>query len=220
MAHYGERNAGAVLVACVLLAPGALAQGKRAVEVHAGFGTSFGFLDVTDAIRTGFQIGVGSSARVTMQQGSSFKWLAGGGFAVPLTERLYATFDLNYNRIANPTLTATLPGRSPVSANFTVNLLDFSGGVQYHLAGTGTRLRPYVAGGLGALRTSVTGSGATLPAALTESVNDFSINGGGGIRIYAGKRWGFQPDARVVRIPDVTFGRASIAVFYEFGGGR
>lgn len=38
---------------------------------------------------------------------------------------------------------------------------------------------------------------------------------GGGLRLYLGSSWGIRPDIRVVRVPDETFFRANVGVFYQ-----
>lgn len=78
----------------------------------------------------------------------------------------------------------------PVGAHF----IDAQGGIKQTLF-TSDRVEPYALAGLGYGRFFVTGISGI-------NSNYFGINVGGGARIFAGQRWGFQPEVRYAKYFD------------------
>ncbi len=72
------------------------------------------------------------------------------------------------------------------------------------------KLTPYVLGGIGILRFSVSGPG------FDESDSDTGVNLGGGVRFQAGTNWGIRPEVKFW-IHDDTATRISVAAYYSFG---
>jgi hypothetical protein len=105
---------------------------------------------------------------------------------------------------------------SAAAATLKMDLLDINGGVQYRFPAN-SRVMPYVTGGAGIVRASVGVSGSAVPPGITVSGTDLGVNGGGGLYLFFGKRWGIRPEIKMVRIPDETFARASVGIFYQFG---
>jgi hypothetical protein len=121
---------------------------------------------------------------------------------------------------------------SPISpgGNSTFRFNDLHAGVHIRLpVFPEQRIVPYLAGGMGWLRSDLTGdlpvySGTgTVPGPLTlTSKNGFAVNGGGGVRLYltGDGRMGFRVEAKVykpVSGPTTgSFGKVSIGIFYQF----
>ena len=72
---------------------------------------------------------------------------------------------------------------------------------------------PYVAASVGAIRASgrVTAPGLSVSMSGTE----FAFGVGGGLRYYAGERWGIRPEVKIFA-SDETYVRVAIGVFYQF----
>jgi len=80
------------------------------------------------------------------------------------------------------------------------------------LVPTHSRVKPYLGAGAGVLHVSAGGLGFE-----SDSVNKFAAECGGGVRIEAGKRWGFNPEFKVIKAVDLpVFTRATFGVFYRF----
>src|SRR5215813_12982407 len=49
------------------------------------------------------------------------------------------------------------------------------------------------------------------------SVNHFTVNFGGGARIYFTPSWGLRPEFKIAHIPNETWVRTSVGLFFQFG---
>jgi hypothetical protein len=90
-------------------------------------------------------------------------------------------------------------------------IYDTHGGVHLRIPIKESRIVPYLAVGAGFVRSrlDITGKqtetfrdgskqiSAVAPS--TRNASDFAVNGGGGLRFYAGERWGFRFEAKVYR---------------------
>jgi hypothetical protein len=52
---------------------------------------------------------------------------------------------------------------------------------------------------------------------LNFSDNHFIFNVGGGARIYFTDHWGVRPEFKFVHIPNESWVRSSVGLFYQFG---
>jgi hypothetical protein len=106
-------------------------------------------------------------------------------------------------------------------------LWDFSGGVHVTLARAEWKAAPYLLGALGAGHASADGSfdvvtgGFANRLRIHASDTAFGLSGGGGLRYFAGPRWGIQPELRYTRYFFEDAGlnnlRFSMGVFFRFG---
>jgi hypothetical protein len=179
----------------------------------SGFGGASGGLPtatLTAAFAEGLRLG--GLRNITTTPGSSTKWLVGGSVGAGVGSRVLVTFDGSMNRLANPGFNATSLGR-PVSISMRVTLFEYVGGVQYFLARGG--VEPYLAAGIGVVSVNIAADSTTTGFETSSSESDATSNFGGGVRLYVGSSWGIRPDVRVVRLPDETFFRANVGVFYQ-----
>ena len=177
-----------------------------------GFGGASGGLpsdQFADAFVQGLRLAGGRN--ITSTPGSSAKWLAGGHLGAGFGSRTIVTFELVTSQISNPSFRGSILAQ-PFAASLGLRLTEYLGGVQYTLAPG--RVAPYVAAGLGIARLSATVSGS-LPGDISISQSDVATNFGGGVRLFTGSAWGVRPDFRVVRVPDETYFRTSVGVFFQ-----
>jgi opacity protein-like surface antigen len=186
------------------------AQALRGTDVTGFFGTALGFPSISQLAREE----VGSIPGITLGDGSNSKWVTGGGVAFPVVSNLYVTGELAWNRLGSMDMRSRT--NSAAAATLKMDLLDINGGVQYRFPAN-SKVMPYVTGGAGIVRASVGVSGSAVPPGITVSGTDLGVNGGGGLYLFFGKRWGIRPEIKMVRIPDETFARASVGIFYQFG---
>lgn len=107
------------------------------------------------------------------------------------------------------------------------DLWDFSGGVHVTLAKQDWKAAPYLLSALGAGHASANGSFDVVTAGVANrlrlhaSDTAFGLSGGGGLRYFAGPRWGIQPELRYTRYFFEGAGlnnlRFSVGVFVRFG---
>jgi len=179
----------------------------------SGFGGATGGLPtatLTAAFAEGLRLG--GLRNITSTPGSSTKWLVGGLVGAGIGSRVLVTFDGSMNRLANPSYNATSLGR-PVSISMRATMFEYAGGVQYFLARGG--VEPYLAAGIGVVSMNIAADSATTGLETSSSESDTTSNFGGGVRLYVGSSWGIRPEIRVVRLPDETFFRANVGVFYQ-----
>jgi hypothetical protein len=190
------------------------ASGRESVALEvSGFGGASGGLpssELAGAFAEGLRIG--GLRNIRTEPGDALKWLVGGRVGAGVGTHLLVTVDFLLNRIANPSFSGTVLGRlTNISTRMT--FLDYTGGVQYMFSTRG--VAPYLAAGFGVVRLSVSADGDLLTTALTAAESDLTTNFGGGVRLYLGPSWGLQPDFRIVTVPDETFFRTSVGVFYQ-----
>lgn len=185
--------------------------GHTVFEV-GGFGGAIGGLP-SDQFAVAFVQGlrVAGGRNITTDPGSSAKWLAGGHVGTSLGSRVFVTFDVLTSRISNPSFRGTVLVQS-FTASLGLMLTEYLGGVQY-IVRQG-RVAPYVAGGFGIARLSATVSGS-IPTDISVNENDVATNFGGGVRLFTGSAWGVRPDFRIVRVPEETYFRVGVGVFYQ-----
>jgi hypothetical protein len=178
-----------------------------------GFGGASGGLptqEFSDAFSQGLRLG--GARNISSDSGSSLKWLLGGHVAAGIGSSVFVTFDALVNRIANPSFRGTVLGQTFDITMKTV-LTEYTGGLHYVLwLG---RVSPYVAAGMGVVRLSASAEAGELPVDVSASESDFTTNFGGGLRLLGGSSWGIRPDFRIVRVPDETFFRTTVGVFYQ-----
>lgn len=75
-----------------------------------------------------------------------------------------------------------------------------------------SKITPYVLGGLGIIRTSVSVEGANDDLSDT----DTGLNLGAGVRFAVGTNWGFRPEIKFL-VKDDTSTRITVGVYYRFG---
>jgi hypothetical protein len=209
-----------IFAGCFLLIPFPLvaqsALEPRTAEITGVVGASFGLNSVSDAFRDAFAIDLPGGQTLRFDPGTNTKWNYGlsGGFTV--IPRLMVTGEILQTQIADPKLELTIP---PVTTtiNTDLSLMELTGGVQYEIPVTFTKVFPYVAGSLGWARSHIGLNASAFGLDLKNSENDFTANYGGGARVYFSPRWGFRPEFKVVHVPDETFVRATIGVFFQFG---
>src|SRR5262249_31090471 len=88
-----------------------------------------------------------------------------------------------------------------LSADVSGQVIDFNGGFHIDLTKK-SRIVPYIAAGVGAGHASVTATLHTLTSGgqvFSTNATAFEANGGFGVRLYAGKRWGIEPELKVIR---------------------
>jgi opacity protein-like surface antigen len=117
----------------------------------------------------------------------------------------------------NPTVTVNLASL-PTSLDFNASLLEATGGVHYQVPLPYAKILPFVGGGIGLARTKLAVEDSTFNILdLNFSEHHFTFNFGGGARVYFSPSWGVRPEIKLVHIPDETFFRTSVGLFYQFG---
>ena len=100
---------------------------------------------------------------------------------------------------------------------------NFGGGVQVRFL-SGKKVEPYIlAPCIGAGRLTASSSNSAYNSATT----DLYVGVGGGVRFFAGKKWGIRPEYRILGYvePGNFFGRSTsvhvvtVGLFFQFGGG-
>lgn len=125
------------------------------------------------------------------------EFVVGGGYTRTLSSHFAFDTQLDYSR--------------STEGEFTRNSYLWAAGPQF-LIPTHSKIKPYVGAGLGVLHESE--SEGILG---TDSVNKFAAECGGGIRVDFSKRWGFDPEFKVIKAADLpVFVRATFGIFYRF----
>jgi hypothetical protein len=156
----------------------------------------------------------------------------GGNYAYALNKYVMAYGEYSYFPGVSRAIAPQFQGGTQISdaGTTTFRFNDFHGGVHIRLPiFPEKRIVPYVSGGMGWLRSDLTGglpiiqgnSTTYLPFSLN-SKDGFAVNGGGGLRLYLSGdgRFGLRVEAKVYKPVDGpttgTFGKISLGVFYQF----
>jgi hypothetical protein len=184
------------------------------LDLSGSLGVSFGLNSLSDAFRREFTINLPGGS-VAFDPGSNTKLNYGAAVGYAVRNRLVAVGEVVRTRIAD---SKALVQIGPVSTSLGIHLglLEVTGGAQYELPVANGKAFPFVAGALGFARSQASASNS-LGLDLDNAATDFTVNWGGGARIYIGPRWGIRPEFKVVHVPDETFFRAGVGVFYQFG---
>ncbi len=117
----------------------------------------------------------------------------GGGLQVGLNERLLGVAEVGY-------LTVEGDNTSAVSVDLNVH---------YLFPSANSKMTPYVLGGLGILKSSVS------IGSIDVSDTDAGLNLGGGLRIEGDDNWGVRPEVKFL-LRDNTSARLSVGFYYSF----
>ncbi len=140
-----------------------------------------------------------------------------GGRAGVSTDRLVVFGELGYTRLVNFALSGT------ASDSLKSSLYDMAGGVNINLRSGRSRAVPYVVGVAGVAIVTISGTTTVGRNVVSVSANEsnFSAGGGAGLRFFAGKNWGIQPEFRFARYfasdGGISTFRVTAGVFYRFG---
>jgi hypothetical protein len=193
-------------------AGGALAQAPTAagaIEVSGVFGAAGNIPSVSGQLSAALNE---VSPGFTVSDGSEFKWYVGGTAGYAITKNLLFVFGTDYNHIGSSNITyGSGVSKTTISAGY--SLTDFTGGIHYQLPVRSSRFVPYLSAGLGGVRQGVSASSSG--TSLGGSETDFTVNAGGGLRIYLSKGWGIRPEISVVRIPGQTYFRYGAGFFWQ-----
>lgn len=127
---------------------------------------------------------------VTDNGGATF----GGGMQFGVSERLLFAAEVGY---------LTLEGDNTSGVSVDLN-------AHYLFSSNDSRVAPYLLGGLGIIRSSVSVGN------FSASNTDAGLNLGGGLRFDAGENWGVRPEIKFL-ISDNTSARFSVGFYYSFG---
>lgn len=134
------------------------------------------------------------------------KFAVGGNSYVALNQRIWVGGEITYAPLANFDLKT-----NQFNTSINAKLWDFAGNMQLNLT-TGGKVVPYLVGGLGAGRFSLSGLGEDFRK------SRFAVNAGTGFRYYAGKNWGIRPEFKFIKYTDgVSSVRFAAGLFYQFG---
>jgi hypothetical protein len=171
----------------------------------------------------------GYGGGVWVSDGGGTHGLYGGSAGVGASSRALIFFDVAYAPLGGATASFVEPGSGvAVNSSASGKLLDFSGGVKYSLTGSESgKAVPYALFATGIGRASISGTGTarqgnqTITVNLSESISNFAVHGGLGVRLYVGEKWGFQPEFRLGHYFAEGGGgkamRFTAGVFYHFG---
>jgi hypothetical protein len=149
---------------------------------------------------------VGGHAGAKWLEGTGTKFAVGGNSYVALNQRIWVGGELTYSPIADFGLST-----GDLNISVKAKLVDFSGNMQINLT-TGGKVVPYLVGGLGAGRFSLSGVGQDFRA------TRFAGNAGIGLRCYAGENWGIRPEFKLIKYKDgVSSVQFSLGLFFQFG---
>ena len=120
-------------------------------------------------------------------------------------------------RLANPSFTLR-SGTITGFASTTLSLLEVTGGVQYQIPLSSSKIAPFIGAGIGIgrLQGDISGSGIN-QVSVDVSESDLATNLRSGVRIYFSPRWGVRPEVTVVHVPEETFVRVGAGMFFQFG---
>lgn len=125
------------------------------------------------------------------------EFVVGGGYTRALSTHFAFDTQLDYSR--------------NTEGEITENSYLWAAGPQF-LIPTHSKIKPYLGAGLGVLHVSEDGGMLG-----TDSINKFAAECGGGVRVDFSKRWGFDPEFKVIKAVDLpVFVRATFGVFYRF----
>ena len=168
------------------------------------------------AFAQGFEVS-GFGAGMTMDSGIGTHGVYGGNAAFRLGDNVHLFGEVSHATL----LTENISG---VSAGGKVT--NYGGGADVSFRSPTSRVRPYVAVGLGVGHFYATGSGSANGSSVNLSLtvtNALYAEIGGGARVYLGKHWGLKPEAVYTRYNSSNSGllggtvASSNAVQYKIG---
>jgi opacity protein-like surface antigen len=187
------------------------AQARPAAEVWGHVGSVFGIPDLTSGITDSL-----TAYSVTASVGESgFKWSAGGGVGVPLSDHIAVVGEIDMNRLGGWDIDLK-SGRTTASMSVALKMLNLAGGLRYSFTTSGP-VTPFVGGGIGIARQSATVTGSSIGAAVSASNSAGLYYVGGGVTVRAGARWAVRPELRLCHIPDGNYYRATVSFVYRLG---
>lgn len=203
---------------CSLEAQNSMPQGT--IEAGASIGISSGLGSVNQFTNIPGLIGDLTSlsgGAVRFDSGSNTKWNVGvsGGYAI--RPNLMVVGELMRTRLSDSTMTFNVLS-VPTSIGFDAHLMEATGGVQYQAPFLDSKIAPFAGVQIGLAHSTFDAQNSTfnvLDLNLTD--NHFTVNFGGGARIYFTPSWGLRPEFKVAHIPNETWVRTSLGVFYRFG---
>jgi Outer membrane protein beta-barrel domain len=209
--------AAAFLSTPALEAQATMPQGSVEVSGSAGISSGLGsvdkFTDITGVIRDVARL---SGGTVFFEPGSNTKWNVGvsGGYAIQ--SNLMIVGEVIRTRLLNPTLRLSVP--LVPALGFGASLIEATAGVQYQAPLRDSKIAPFVGGGIGLARSRLSLEESTFNILdLNFSDNHFIFNVGGGAQIYFTDHWGVRPEFKFVHIPNESWVRSSVGLFYQFG---
>ena len=203
-----------------LVAPAALraqqSTPERTIEVAGSVGLTGGLGSVdrfTDIMGLTSDLTNLAGGPAQFQSDSKTKWNVGISGAYTFRPNLMATAEIVRTRLENPTLTL-----NQNLLEFNAHMLEVTGGLQYEVPLRYSKVVPFAGAGLGLARSSMSVKESTF-LALDANVSDnhFTVNFGAGARIHVSDRWGVRPELKVVHIPNETFLRTAVGLFFQFG---
>lgn len=188
------------------------------VEMILFGGSNGNFFSLSDPVVSGLRLA--GIRDITVDEGTKVKWLAGAGVGAALHKYVVLVGEFAFNHLGNSTYRVRAPG-STRQAEFGLEarLYEFTVGTHFLLPAGQSRVFPYLGVGVGGshFRLRAKASPVTFPGAPTEaSSTDLAGYGSFGLRLDLSERWGIRPEIRVVRIPDDTYYRASLGLFFRF----
>jgi hypothetical protein len=155
--------------------------------------------------------------------GVGFNPYAGGSGALRVTSHLRILAEVGYTPLSsiNGQVSSAASSITGLNVAAKTKLYDFNFGVDYGFGGSKTFV-PYIVatGGVGHLSVSATVTESGESASGTEGSDSVCVSFGGGVRMYAGRHWGFKPEFRFVRYGGNLASNAAVfsgGVFFEFG---
>jgi len=165
----------------------------------------------------------GFGGGITLDGGVGTHGVYGATAAYRLGDNVHLFGEFSYSTLASTAFSNSVSGVT-VNGNASVNLASFGGGADYSFR-SGSKIRPYALGALGAGHFYGTGSGtgsnggsANVSLTLT---NAFSGGVGAGVRFYLGEHFGLKPEVRYVRYQSSVIQANTVVytvgLFYQFG---
>jgi len=158
-----------------------------------------------------------SGGVVRFDPGSNTKWNVGvsGGYAI--RPNLMVVGEVMRTRLLNPTLNFNILS-VPTSVGFDASLIEATGGVQYQAPLRESKIAPFAGVQVGWADSRLAMQNSTFNVLdLNLSDNHFTVNFGGGARIYFTPSWGLRPEFKIAHIPNETWVRTSVGLFFQFG---
>jgi hypothetical protein len=201
-----------------LEAQGAMPQGTIEAAASAGISNGLGsvnqFTNIPGLIGDLTNL---SGGVVRFDPGSNTKWNVGvsGGYAI--RSNLMIVGEVMRTRLLNPTLSFNILS-VPTSVGFDASLIEATGGVQYQAPLRESRIAPFARVQIGLAHSKLDAQNSTFNVLdLNLSDNNFTVNFGGGARIYFTPSWGLRPEIKIAHIPNETWVRTSLGLFFQFG---
>jgi hypothetical protein len=203
---------------CSLAAQNSMPQGTieaaASVGITNGLGSVNQFTNIPGLIGDLANL---SGGVVRFDPGSNTKWNVGvsGGYAIK--PNFMVVGELVRTRLQNPTLNFNILS-VPTSVGFDASLIEATGGVQYQAPLRESRIAPFAGVQVGWADSRLAMQNSTFNVLdLNLSDNHFTVNFGGGARIYFTPSWGLRPEFKIAHIPNETWVRTSVGLFFQFG---